>query len=152
MLKNIQGWAACPFDLYNHNRCLNDTNWTTAPMSKKVLLTAYRQRAATLYSSQSFTILDSQMIGDPEIQPLRASEYKAIWSKIFIADSLSSVDDQTMIASLTWALGWLMRLYDDDYPDDNATPLTHLQNFLAIPIQFTIACIIYANSTLNLTT
>ncbi|KAI9772446.1 MAG: hypothetical protein M1840_000649 [Geoglossum simile] len=103
-------------------------------------------------SSQNFTILDLQMIGDPEIQSLRASEYKEIWDKIFIANSLSSVDDKTMIASLTWSLGWLMRHYDDDYPDDNATPLVHLQNFLAIPIQFTIACIIYANSTLNLDT
>jgi hypothetical protein len=119
-------------------------------MTEKVLLTSYKQRATTVYHGKNFTILDSQFTGPSSIEPLQASAYRAIWDKIFVANNDSSANDRTLIASLTWSLGWLMRLYDDDYPDDHNTPLIHLQNFLAIPIQFTTACIIYANSTQNL--
>jgi hypothetical protein len=146
MLKVYPGWAACPIELYQAQECLN-SNWTTAAMTEKVLLTAYKQRATTSYNSQDFTILDSRLVGDPEIHPLPVSQYRAIWDKIFIPNAKSTSADRTLIESLTWSMGWLLRFYEDDFPDDNTTPLRHLQNFLAVPIQFAIACIIQANST-----
>jgi hypothetical protein len=116
-------------------------------MTEKVLLTAYKQRATTSYNSQDFTILDSRLVGDPEIHPLPVTQYRAIWDKIFIPNANSTSADRILIESLTWSMGWLLRFYEDDFPDDNTTPLRHLQNFLAVPIQFAIACIIQANST-----
>jgi hypothetical protein len=40
---------------------------------------------------------------------------------------------------------WLLRLYDDVFPDDAHTPLSHLRNFLAIPQQFMVTCLQFAN-------
>jgi hypothetical protein len=34
-----------------------------------------------------------------------------------------------MTSSLTYAITWLLRLYDDVFPDDTHTPQAHLRNF-----------------------
>jgi hypothetical protein len=47
--------------------------------------------------------------------------------------------------ALTYAVTWLLRLYDDVFPDDSHTPLSHLRNFLAIPQQFMVTCLQFAN-------
>ncbi len=57
--------------------------------------------------------------------------------------------DRTQIRSLTYSLAWLLRLYADVFPDDPFTPLAHLQNFLAIPLQFSTVCSQFANYTVR---
>ncbi|KAK0611870.1 hypothetical protein B0T14DRAFT_595235 [Immersiella caudata] len=141
------GWAVCPYDLYLTQRCLTAPAWMDAPVVDKVLLTAYRQKATTSYHARDFSILHTKPTGNADIHPLDTAEYRAIWDKILIADATSSEEDKTMINSFTWSLAWLIRLYDDDYPDDSTTPLAYLQNFLAVPLQFTLACVILLNGT-----
>jgi len=118
-----------------------------APIVDKVILTAYRQKATTSYHARDFSILHTKPTGNADIHPLDNAEFRAIWNKILMVDSESNEEDKIMINSFTWSLAWLIRLYDDDYPDDSTTPMTYLQNFLAVPLQFTLACVILLNST-----
>ena len=85
-------------------------------MTEKLVLTAYRQKATTAYSSLDFSILDSHATSPAELHPLQVAEYREIWDKILVPDASSTSEDQTMVASLTWSLGWLLRLYKDDFP------------------------------------
>src|SRR5437667_5044024 len=41
----------------------------------------------------------------------------------------------------------MLRLYDDVYPEYENSPFVHLANFLAVPVQFMVATVIYANYT-----
>ena len=117
-------------------------------MRKKIVMTAYKQYATTAYKRKDFSIVNVHPTSELQIQPLDVSDFTATWNKIFIPSNSSSPDDITMINALTFSLSWLLRLYDDVFPDDTNTPLTHLQNFLAIPLQFMVTCTQFANYTL----
>jgi hypothetical protein len=116
-------------------------------MNKKIVMKAYKQYATTAYKREDFSILNVHPTSESQIQPLHASDFTATWSKIFIPRNNSSANDITMINALTRSLAWFLRLYDDVFPDDINTPLTHLQNFLAIPLQFMATCVQFANYT-----
>ncbi|KAK3936514.1 hypothetical protein QBC46DRAFT_357414 [Diplogelasinospora grovesii] len=73
--------------------------------------------------------------------------YWQIWGRVFIPHQNSSSFDNSSIASLIGSLTWLLRLEHDLYSSDKNTPVTYLQNFLAVPLQFTVSCIQYANYT-----
>lgn len=44
-------------------------------------------------------------------------------------------------------LGWLLRLYQDDFSDDRESPVNFLRDMLIIPIQFSTAAWQFANAT-----
>ena len=116
-------------------------------------MTRYKQYATTAYSGLDFSILNVHPPSPPILEPLNASTYLAIWTKILQSPPLSPstistpADDpnNAMTSALTFAITWLLRLYDDVYPDDAHTPLAHLRNFLAIPQQFMVTCLQFAN-------
>ncbi|GAB1312326.1 hypothetical protein MFIFM68171_02536 [Madurella fahalii] len=128
-------------------------------------MTAYKQFATTAYRRADSRILDVSVTTEPEIVPLNISDYRLLWERMLVPGlSLShtansaeetlvyhSADtlDQDMVNSLTFNLAWLIRLYDDEFPDDINTPLGHLQNFLAIPLQFMATCLQFANHSLT---
>ena len=51
------------------------------------------------------------------------------------------------VEALLFQMGFLLRLYQDDYGDDEASPLSFLRGWLTIPIQFYTATLVYANTT-----
>lgn len=108
-------------------------------------MTAYKQYATTTYKREDFSILNVDPTSELQIQPLNASDFTATWSKILIPRDNTNSYDITMINALTFSLTWLLRLYDDVFPSDTNTPLMHLQNFLAIPLQFMVTCVQFAN-------
>lgn len=127
--------------------CATDTSWTRAPTKIKTAMTAFKQYATTAYKREDFSILNVHLTSELQIQPLNVSDFIAAWNKIFIPTNNSSPTDITMTNALMFSLTWLLRLYNDIFPDDINTPLTHLQNFLAIPLQFMATCTQYANYT-----
>ena len=119
-------------------------------------MTRYKQYATTAYNGVDFSILHVTPTSPPYPETLNASTYLAIWSKIFQPPTDSDENtttsattphntDLAMTDALTYATTWLLRLYDDVFPDDAHTPLAHLRNFLAIPQQFVVTCLQYAN-------
>ena len=108
-------------------------------------MTAYRQYATTAYNRQNFSIIDVRPTADPEPMPLIVSDYMTIFRKIMIPTNDSTVPDIAAIDSLTYALTWLHRTYMGSFPDDQNSLITNLHNFLAIPLQFTVTAVQFAN-------
>jgi hypothetical protein len=138
------GWAACPTRLLGVG-CRNDVSWTQKAMRKKIKVTAFKQFATTAYDRQDFSIINVEKNSEPIVQPLFAADFTATWEKVFSPKSGSSSTDIMMSNSLTYSLTWLLRLYDDSFPDDENTPLRHLQNFVSIPQQFMVTCVQFIN-------
>ena len=169
------GWQACPTALYSQKLCHTTPhaeNWQLhAPMPKKILMSRYKQYTTTSYDRVTFNILhvepgiaptsndtssSSPSPSEPIFEPARSLDYTETWTKIFVPpnNTLSTTTtgnvtkesyDQTMIKSLTYSVTWLLRLYDDVFPDDAYSPILHLQNFMAIPVQFMVTCLVFAN-------
>ena len=113
-------------------------------------MTRYKQYATTAYNGLDFTILNTTPTSPAIPEPLNITTYLTTWSKVFqppdpSSNPSSSQNDLHMTSSLTYATTWLLRLYDDVFPDDTHTPLSHLHNFLAIPQQFMVTCLQFAN-------
>jgi len=200
---------------------LTNTSWLTEPLSKKVLMTRYKQYATTAYNGFDFSILNVEPTSPPYHETLNASTYWAACSKLFLpppplpsaspsstsdndddgddefggkedgkteedairpvhsiraASSASSptvtksspsttsstktaavtattttipTNDEAVTHALTYGVTRLLRMYDDMFPDDAHTPVAHLRNFLAIPHQFMVTCLQFANYTLT---
>ncbi|KXX75179.1 hypothetical protein MMYC01_209621 [Madurella mycetomatis] len=133
--------------------CIADRN---ASIAVTVLLSVTRQNATTTYSRHdlqirkvSFASSSLSEAGAP--QPLNRTQFLPIWDKIFRMSGhpSESETDRIQVRSLLYSLAWLLRLYADVFPDDPFTPLTHLQNFLAIPLQFSTVCSQFANYTVG---
>jgi hypothetical protein len=110
-------------------------------------MTAYRQYATTAYNRQNFSIIDVRPTANPEPMSLITSDYMTIFKKIMIPTNASTVPDIAAIDSLTYALTWLHRTYMSSFPDDQNSLITNLHNFLAIPLQFTVTAVQFANYT-----
>ncbi|KAK4041495.1 hypothetical protein C8A01DRAFT_14761 [Parachaetomium inaequale] len=144
------GWAACPTPLYQTASCTANTTWLANPLPKRVLMTRYKQYATTAYNGLDFSILNVSPTSPAVPETLDATIYLAIWSKIFhppdpTSNTSPNENDIAVTNALTYAATWLLRLYDDVFPDDAHTPLSHLRNFLAIPQQFMVTCLQFAN-------
>ncbi|KAK4157408.1 hypothetical protein C8A00DRAFT_11739 [Chaetomidium leptoderma] len=149
------GWAACPTALYQSASCTTNTTWLTQPLPKKVLMTRYKQYATTAYNGVDFTILNVAPTSPATRETLNATTYLAIWAKLFqpppppppppLPTGNDPKNDESMVNALTYSVTWLLRLYDDVFPDDVHTPRAHLRNFLAIPQQFMVTCLQFAN-------
>lgn len=113
-----------------------------------MLLTTYAQFATTTYRQAGYAILNLIRHGDPVLSPLQADGFRAITHKLFQADSNATSTDKAMIQAFTFALTFALRLYYDDFPDDEETPVSYLQNYLAVPIQFMLTAFEGANTSI----
>lgn len=113
-------------------------------------MTAYKQFANTAYDGYNSSIIDVQPIGDPELMFLNASDYMTIFQKVLIPTNSSSQADNHSIDALLYSIAWLHRTYLGSLPYDQNSVLTNLQNFISIPIQFTVTAYEFVNYTTNL--
>ncbi|KAL2269322.1 hypothetical protein VTJ83DRAFT_1506 [Remersonia thermophila] len=149
------GWKACPSRLFQQRACLNDTSWLADPLPKTVLMTRYKQFATTAFSGRDFSIRHVQPTSEPILERVNASTYLAVLNALYnLPDSnpgttraTSYEHDVAMTHAVAYGTTWLIRLYDDVFPDDIHTPISHVRNFLAIPHQFMAACQHFANYT-----
>lgn len=116
-------------------------------MRTAVLMTTYKQRFTTTYRRADGFIEDAYATSDLELQAVDPSDFIALWDRLFIPTSSSNSQDLSMINDITFSLGWLIRLYDDEYPDDVNTPRRYLENFLSIPLQFMVTALEFLNQT-----
>ena len=144
---SVLGWAGCPLELYNTNSCNTNRTWTTAPLKWATVMATYKQYATTAYNRQNFSIIDVRPTANLEPMPVNASDYLAIFKKIMIPTSAATDPDRAAIYSLIYTLTWLHRTYRGSFPDDQNSLVTNLHNFLAIPLQFTVTAVQFANYT-----
>jgi hypothetical protein len=136
------GWAPCPQRIKDLKRCQTDNEWKNAPMKAQVQMGVHRQYTTTTYSRQNLSILHVERELEPERMALAATTYADIFEQLLIPkvmfDKEAEKRANTSIASLTYALGWVHRVYGDIFKNEEHTLVTVLENFLTIPLQFAV--------------
>jgi hypothetical protein len=151
------GWSVCPSRLYYASLCKEDTSWTKT-LDQITTMSLYKRYATVAYDPRNLSILSVMSVTDPTpidsdaafSMARNLSEIYALGLELFPLPPLfnsSSQDfaDAATIFSSQFDIGWALRLYQDDYPDYVAGPITVLQNFLAVPIQFATTALQWAN-------
>jgi hypothetical protein len=91
--------------------------------------------------------VDAQLLGDPVLQLLNATEYMKIFEKIFFSTPFSDQAANSSINSFTSTLTWLHRTTEETFPDDNVTLVSDLHNFVAVIGQFMSTAVQFCNYT-----
>jgi hypothetical protein len=112
-------------------------------------LSAFTQRATTVYERQSLSIIGFETVSPPQPITLDPDDFKAIWAKLFNLGSNATSDNLVMVNSFMFELGWYLRLCEDQFNSDGQAPFNLLQNFLTIPIQFSTTALQFSNATLQ---
>jgi len=110
-------------------------------------MSIFKRYATVAYDRQNFSILSIESISPPEPVTYDPSDFRAIYSEAFVPPANEISYDAMAVDVLLFQLGWLLRLYQDDYSDDKDTPVTYLQGLLTIPVQFYTAAFEHANAT-----
>jgi hypothetical protein len=110
-------------------------------------MTTYHQNMTTVYNRKDLAIMSLERISEPQLAELDVQIYRLVWDKVLKPDSNTSGTNLTMINAVTFGTAWVLRLYDDLFPGDVNSPVIYLQNWMAIPLQFTGLCLQYANYT-----
>ncbi|EEY20129.1 conserved hypothetical protein [Verticillium alfalfae VaMs.102] len=143
------GWRACPSFTQLYGECPLPERWATAPLRTKTLMTVYRQNATTTYDRSDLSIKHVTPTSKQVLQPMSAPEALRIWRRIFIPTSKADLIDRQSINVTIHRLAWKYRTYTEFFPDHDV-PVEQLRNFLAVPLQFGITALQYANYTMAL--
>ncbi|KAH8897692.1 hypothetical protein GQ53DRAFT_817971 [Thozetella sp. PMI_491] len=143
------GWAACPQDIFDRSECKTDLSWVSRPMKWNTQMSVFRQYTRTTYSRQNYSIVHTEPISAPVALPINASDYLTILDKILVPQDNSSEIDITAVNALTYDLTWMHRTFSYSFPDDTQSLKKNLYNFLAVPQQFMITAVQWANYTVD---
>jgi hypothetical protein len=142
----VLGWSVCPSDLYTTGKCFSDTNWTNT-LEQSTSLNIFKRYSTVAYDRQNLSILSIESISDPEPVEINPSDLRRVYSFILSPGSNATSDDTEVTNALLFQIGWVLRLSQDDFPDDKDSPLNFLRGFLTIPIQFSTAAWQLVNAT-----
>ncbi|KAI9770897.1 MAG: hypothetical protein M1840_002601 [Geoglossum simile] len=137
----LAGWSICPSKLYLAGRCQDDISWTTA-LEQSTSLLSFQRHATVAYDLANFSILSVESIGPPVPSQFPVSDLRAFFTNVLapvpMLENTSSPAfiTQATTASVQFELGWILRLYQDDFSTYENGPLNILRGFLTIPIQF----------------
>ncbi len=148
-LADSPGWSICPTDIFRNQTCTTDKSWTKVQPDQQTSLSVFRQYTTTAYDRLNFSIINVQPVSPPLPVTISPDVFTAIWTKVFDPGSNATSDDAVMVGSFMFELGWYLRLYKDRFGDDGRSPLNLLQNFLAVPIQFSTVALQFSNATLQ---
>jgi hypothetical protein len=148
-LADSLGWSICPTDIFGNKTCTTDKSWTHFQPDQQTSLSVFRQYATTAYDRQNFSIISVETTSPPQPLVIDPGDFRAIWEKLFDPGSNATSDDAVMVNSFMFGLGWYLRLYKDQFSDDEQSPLNLLQNFLTVPIQFSTTALEFSNATLE---
>lgn len=116
----------------------------------------YKRNATVSYDTQSQNILTIESISSPSLGNLNPLDFHNIYSYTLnqstfnaSADAIQKANEIQTEATL-FDLGWVTRLYHDDFPADTQVPRDLFRGFLAIPLQFGTAAWEFANASHSL--
>ncbi|KAM0330148.1 hypothetical protein ACHAQA_004321 [Verticillium albo-atrum] len=143
------GWRACPSISQLYGECPLPERWARSPLKTKTLMTVYRQNATTTYDRDDLSIKHITPTSKQVLEPMSAPEAERIWRRIFIPTEDADLIDRQSINVTIYRLAWKYRTYTEFFPDHDV-PVEQLRNFLAVPLQFGVTALQYANYTMAL--
>ncbi|KAI9786498.1 MAG: hypothetical protein M1839_006958 [Geoglossum umbratile] len=139
--KILAGWSVCPSTLDDHGSCFNDTTWA-GKLDQSTSLSLFKRYATVAYDRNNFSIRSIESISPPSAEVLVAQDFTKVYKAVFapipeqLNPSASDFKGFAAIYSLQVGIGWTLRLYQDYFPESREAPLSLLQGFLTVPIQF----------------
>ena len=112
-------------------------------------MNVFKRYSTVAYDTANLSILSVESVTAPEVVTIDPQEFRTIFSTAFTPVTNLSSDDTEMTNGLLFQIGWFLRLYQDDFADNNFTPLNFLRGLLTVPIQFTVTGLQYVNSTVS---
>jgi hypothetical protein len=104
------------------------------------MIAGWKRYAEVTYDSKNLSILDADTGSWTEAVDYNASDFRLAYDTALDDNVTSgSPSDLYMVESLLYQLGWVLRLYMDDFPADKKTPTDLLISMVVIPIQFSTA-------------
>jgi hypothetical protein len=138
------GWSVCPTSLHQTGSCYNNTNWTST-LQQTTSLDIFKRYATVAYDRQNSSILDLETISAPETVSINSNDLLAIIGKSLTPVVNATADDISMTQGLVFQLGFVLRLQQDRYPDDNHTSVNILRGALTIPLQWSFSALVTLN-------
>ncbi|KAK5657970.1 hypothetical protein OQA88_2523 [Cercophora sp. LCS_1] len=144
----VVGWAACPEPLYQTASCNvgDPPPWRTAPMGSATRMSLYEVTTKTSYDRVTQAIIDVAPLSSPRPVPVLASDYLAIFRTALAPPPWAPAQDWNNSQALVYASTWMHRIYSKTFPDDHDSRVVGLQNLLAVPVQFSVTALLFANS------
>ncbi|KAK1825896.1 hypothetical protein QBC39DRAFT_365651 [Podospora conica] len=165
----LAAWSACTKPIYDAYACNlpspSTAPWRLTPFVSGTRLSLYRIATSTTYDRSTQAILDIDTHSAvPSQIPLNASHYAAIFARALIPPTPTSTsarptgtpksrtssprDDATNAHALLYLISWTHRTNAKTFPDDHHSPVAHLQNLLAVPVQFAVTAAVFGNYSL----
>lgn len=107
----------------------------------------YKRYATVAYDSRNLSILSIESVSTPELAPVDSFAVREIATVVFLPGLNATTDDTEMVNSLLFGIGFALRLYQDEFPNDQLLPLRLLQGFISVPFQFSTTAWQWANAT-----
>jgi hypothetical protein len=134
------GWTVCPSSI---SSCGIDLSWTHKyPMDQSTTIAWYKRYATVAYDRRNMSILTIENLSAPHATSIPADKIR-LYFDIVMKDpphpmNLTSKNAAPVCTSYTvqYGLGWLLRMYQDDFRDYEDGALRIIRGFLAIPLQF----------------
>ncbi|KAK5651339.1 hypothetical protein OQA88_12572 [Cercophora sp. LCS_1] len=158
------GWTSCPEGLWATSQC---KSWnTTAPLEWTTKFTGFFQPTTVTYDRTNSSIISTtphppfpslsstsqpsssstSLSPSPrEHVPLSAADYLTLFRAVLLPNLFSDQLATSKINAITYDITWLHRTYQVSFPDQKDAPLRYLRNFLAVPIQFGVVAVEFAN-------
>ena len=110
-------------------------------------MSLYKRYATVAYDSRNLSILSVESVSPPEPAPVNAEAVREVATVVFMPGPNATSDDTEMVNSLLFGMGFALRLYQDDFPNDQLLPLVLLQGFISVPFQFSTTAWQWVNAT-----
>jgi hypothetical protein len=102
----------------------------------------YKRYAPVAYDTSNLSILSVESISEPSPASLPLFDFYHFLTTVFsnlpadlgVPDPANPANVTSYVAQ--YGFGWLLRLYQDDYPADRQSALRLLRGFITVPIQY----------------
>jgi len=100
------------------------------------------------YDIGNLSILSVVSLSEPEVVSFTAEEYLTAFSLVLAPQGSGlSPNDHIMSSAFIFEIGWILRLYQDDFSGSDDAPLSFLRGMLTVPLQFSVAAWQWVNAT-----
>jgi hypothetical protein len=149
ILTGTTGWTICPSAVYFNSSCTTNLTWTDE-IGQATTVTTYTQLTTTSYYGQNLSIINVKPTSEREPLPININGFRSAWAKLFNpGNDTSPIPNPFMVNAFQFELGFYLRLENDDFPNDQQSPLQILRNFITVPLQFSTSALLALNATIT---
>jgi hypothetical protein len=110
-------------------------------------MTIFKRYATVAYDARNLSILSIEGISDASVVEYHPEDLRQIFTAALTPHLNATSDDTELTNALLYQLGFILRLYQDNFRDAKDVALDLLRGFLTVPIQFSTLVWVYVNAT-----